>query len=218
MAYVRTCLKVWQSAAVLLTGGRGCVVEEVLQRSLLHRVAVLTGVLAKHTDDEFQLKPTTSTYSSISPIYNSFALCPAALPDVDLEGLLDDVDIHSAAAGESGFLWMAVPKKKTSYTRKRMRNKGKILKPISHFGACPKCGNLKLRHILCAHCLKETLSLTAEVRRKIYLEELEKRRQKEFIKQTKPKKKVQKQDPNLPPELVMVDGELLPKDRSVPVE
>ena len=64
-----------------------------------------------------------------------------------------------------GILW-AVPKKRTSYTKKRLRNAHKYLKPRCDFVACPKCKNLKLIHVLCRHCLKQTLQTTASMRRK----------------------------------------------------
>ena len=64
-----------------------------------------------------------------------------------------------------GILW-AVPKKRTSYTKKRLRNAHKYLKPRCDFVACPKCKNLKLIHVLCGHCLKQTLKSTASMRRK----------------------------------------------------
>lgn len=60
-------------------------------------------------------------------------------------------------------MW-AVPKKRTSYTRKRIRNAPKHLKPVSNYIACPECKNLKLLHMLCGHCLKETMQKTAEMR------------------------------------------------------
>ncbi len=63
-----------------------------------------------------------------------------------------------------GFLW-AVPKKRTSHSRKRKRMTNKYLKPIRNYTVCPKCQNLKLLHVLCGHCLKDTLKRTAELRR-----------------------------------------------------
>ncbi len=65
----------------------------------------------------------------------------------------------------SGFLW-AVPKKRTSHSKKRMRMTHKYLKPIRNYSVCSKCQNLKLLHVLCGHCLKETLKKTAELRRR----------------------------------------------------
>lgn len=65
-----------------------------------------------------------------------------------------------------GFLLWAVPKKRTSHSKKAMRMTHKYLKPKHHYTVCPKCKNLKLLHVLCGHCLKETLMLTARMRRK----------------------------------------------------
>lgn len=61
-------------------------------------------------------------------------------------------------------LW-AVPKKKTSHSKKRLRMTSKWLKPIHHYTFCSKCGNPKLLHILCGTCFKETMKKTAEYRR-----------------------------------------------------
>lgn len=79
------------------------------------------------------------------------APCPPHSPMGDLELPWD------------GVMW-AVPKKRTSYTRKRIRNAPKHLKPRSDYMVCPQCRNLKLIHVLCGHCLKETLRKTAEMR------------------------------------------------------
>lgn len=64
-----------------------------------------------------------------------------------------------------GLVWMAAPKKRVSHSRKRMRMAHKYLKPIRHYSTCATCGNFKLMHVLCAHCLKETLEKTAVLRR-----------------------------------------------------
>ena len=64
----------------------------------------------------------------------------------------------------NGLLW-AVPKKRTSHSKKRMRMTHKYLKPIHHYSLCPKCGNLKMFHMLCGHCFKEIMKKTAELRR-----------------------------------------------------
>lgn len=72
-----------------------------------------------------------------------------------------------SAGGDSwdGLLWMAAPKKRVSHSRKRMRMAHKYLKPIRHYSTCTTCGNFKLMHVLCGHCLKETLEKTAALRR-----------------------------------------------------
>lgn len=64
-----------------------------------------------------------------------------------------------------GILLWAVPKKRTSHSKKRMRMAHKYLKPKRHYLPCPKCGGLKLMHTLCGHCFRETMKLTAETRK-----------------------------------------------------
>ena len=51
-----------------------------------------------------------------------------------------------------------------AHSKKRMRMTHKYLKPIQNYTTCPKCQNLKLLHVLCGHCLKETLRKTAAMR------------------------------------------------------
>ncbi|MCF8480154.1 MAG: 50S ribosomal protein L32 [Rhodospirillum sp.] len=46
---------------------------------------------------------------------------------------------------------MAVPKKKTSKSRRDMRRSHDALKPAAH-GECPNCGELKRPHHLCPSC------------------------------------------------------------------
>ena len=65
---------------------------------------------------------------------------------------------------ESILLW-AAPKKRTSHSKKRMRMAHKYLKPKHHYQICQVCGNLKLQHMLCGHCFRETMKRTAEYRR-----------------------------------------------------
>lgn len=64
-----------------------------------------------------------------------------------------------------GLLLWAVPKKRTSHSKKRMRSRHKYLQCRCDYTVCPQCKNLKLLHVLCAYCLKETLKATAEMRR-----------------------------------------------------
>lgn len=69
------------------------------------------------------------------------------------------------AIWDSILLW-AVPKKRTSHSKKRMRMAHKYLKPKCHYQTCTTCGNLKLQHMLCGHCFKVTMKETAKFRRK----------------------------------------------------
>ncbi len=47
---------------------------------------------------------------------------------------------------------MAVPKKRTSKSRKRMRRSHHALTPTAATMLCPECGELKLMHHVCASC------------------------------------------------------------------
>jgi large subunit ribosomal protein L32 len=46
---------------------------------------------------------------------------------------------------------MAVPKRKTSPSRRNMRRSHDALKAVSH-QECPNCGELKLPHHVCGSC------------------------------------------------------------------
>jgi ribosomal protein L32 len=49
----------------------------------------------------------------------------------------------------------AVPKKKTSYMKKRHRQMaGKALKDVKNLSTCPSCGSMKRSHVLCQNCVK----------------------------------------------------------------
>lgn len=50
-------------------------------------------------------------------------------------------------------LW-AVPKKKTSHSKKRMRSANKGLKDKTNIVNCPGCGQKQLTHHLCFNCYK----------------------------------------------------------------
>ncbi|KAI0348047.1 hypothetical protein BDW22DRAFT_1321198 [Trametopsis cervina] len=47
---------------------------------------------------------------------------------------------------------LAVPKKKTSHSRKAMRSANKGLKDKHNVVHCPGCGSAKLAHHLCSNC------------------------------------------------------------------
>lgn len=72
---------------------------------------------------------------------------------------------------QNTILWMAVPKKRTSHSKKCMRMAHKWLKPIQNYTYCDTCGSPKLLHVLCGTCFKETMRKTAE-----YRNEMEQRR------------------------------------------
>ena len=99
--------------------------------------------------------------------------------------LLDGSSVHDTVSSAddgllswNGLLW-GVPKKRTSHSKKRMRMTHKYLKPKHHYTVCPNCNNLKLLHVLCGHCLKETMRETASMR----LAEIEQRLESKQAKQ-----------------------------------
>jgi ribosomal protein L32 len=51
------------------------------------------------------------------------------------------------------FVLMAVPKRRTSHSKKRMRMATKYLRNTSHHQKCPACGELQLRHHACLNCI-----------------------------------------------------------------
>ncbi|KAF9056205.1 hypothetical protein BJ165DRAFT_489084 [Panaeolus papilionaceus] len=50
---------------------------------------------------------------------------------------------------------LAVPKSKTSHSRKAMRSANKGLKDKQNITNCPACGGVKLAHHVCANCYSE---------------------------------------------------------------
>lgn len=88
------------------------------------------------------------------------SLLPAVLAPDPSPGGGGELELGSSW---DGLVW-AVPKKRTSYTRKRIRNAPKHLKPRADYIACPECKHLKLLHVLCGNCLKDTLRRTADLR------------------------------------------------------
>ncbi|GEO81624.1 50S ribosomal protein L32 [Pararhodospirillum oryzae] len=61
---------------------------------------------------------------------------------------------------------MAVPKKKTSKSRRNMRRSHHALKPVA-YNECPNCGELKRPHHVCPSCGqyagREIVAETAQV-------------------------------------------------------
>ncbi|KAI9903185.1 hypothetical protein N3K66_002537 [Trichothecium roseum] len=78
-----------------------------------------------------------------------FPTLTIAIPGISLNipALLDDI--------WEGIL-KAVPKNKTSHSRKRHRQMaGKALNDVQGLCKCPGCGNVKRTHRLCSHCLED---------------------------------------------------------------
>lgn len=124
--------------------------QELLKSSVLYRTAAIAGI-------EVPLHIRTPSHNSDDA--HQLETCPA---------LLSPLVASLPGVGEEpwdGLVWMAAPKKRVSHSRVRMRMAHKYLKPIRHYATCATCGNFKLMHVLCGHCLKETLEKTAELRR-----------------------------------------------------
>ena len=66
---------------------------------------------------------------------------------------------------EDSFLLMAVPKKRTSASKKKLRNRHKWPKNRSDIEICVVCGNCKLDNHLCGYCVKEVRRKTIEFRK-----------------------------------------------------
>ncbi|RMZ66206.1 Ribosomal L32p [Pyrenophora seminiperda CCB06] len=79
------------------------------------------------------------------PFHTPFGVL--ALPSLSLPALPSLADIWDGILN-------AVPKKKTSYRKKRQRfMAGKGLKDITSLNTCSGCGRVKRMHILCPYCV-----------------------------------------------------------------
>lgn len=70
---------------------------------------------------------------------------------------------------DNGIVWAAVPKKKVSYSRRRMRQLAseKHLKPLRNLNRCPSCGHYKRAHTLCMNCVTQIQNMwKAEAKQK----------------------------------------------------
>ncbi|KAF4584385.1 hypothetical protein GQ602_005758 [Ophiocordyceps camponoti-floridani] len=98
------------------------------------------------------LAPRLAITSLLSPSFRLPVLLrwprPLALPSIGLKlPTLDDI-------WES--ILRAVPKKKTSHSRKRHRQMaGKALEDVHGICECPGCGEKKRTHRICAKCLAD---------------------------------------------------------------
>lgn len=77
---------------------------------------------------------------------------------------LDEGELDVQRENE-GFLWMAVPKKKTTPSKKKLRHRHKWLKNRTDIEMCVVCGNHKLMGHLCGYCLDKVNEETREFRK-----------------------------------------------------
>ena len=85
------------------------------------------------------------------------ALLVTRSPSIESNGSLDTT--------HDGFLLMAVPKKKTTPHKKKIRNRHRQLKNRTDIEICAICGNHKLENHLCGHCVERIKEETKKVRR-----------------------------------------------------
>jgi ribosomal protein L32 len=94
----------------------------------------------------------------------SFSAFRSFLPTITLPALAVPVAVHlnipTLFPGLFESILRAVPKKKQSHSRKRMRQlAGKALKDVTALGKCSGCGRVKRNHLLCDHCVKDIKNL-----------------------------------------------------------
>jgi len=76
---------------------------------------------------------------------------PRASP-LALENLNEEESNTSPSISDA--IWLAVPKRKVSVHKRRLRRGPQQLKPITHYERCLSCGEYKLRHKACPGCLR----------------------------------------------------------------
>ena len=146
--------------------------EALLMENPLIKLSVLSGVMSPTSVYQPTNEPPSISHHSVH------TQCSLALEPCFQEGSTLDREAseqstaHGGLFDWDGLLW-GVPKKRTSHSKKRMRMTHKYLKPKHHYTVCPNCNNLKLLHVLCGHCLKETLRQTAAMRRAQINQQLE---------------------------------------------
>lgn len=104
------------------------------------------------------LGPVMGLYSrgpALQYLLASRTLFPTTFPF----GVLGAVSIHLNILPSFSSLWdsimLAVPKKKTSYQKRRSRFlAGKALKDVTSLNTCSACGTVKRAHLLCPYCVQ----------------------------------------------------------------
>ncbi|KAF9874496.1 meiotic recombination protein ski8 [Colletotrichum karsti] len=75
--------------------------------------------------------------------------------------------VHLSIPAWLGDIWesilRAVPKKKTSHSKKRHRQMaGKALQDVKSLCKCPACGQTKRQHVVCPHCMSKIKDMWRE--------------------------------------------------------
>ncbi|OCT51527.1 hypothetical protein CLCR_09280 [Cladophialophora carrionii] len=102
-----------------------------------------------------------ATISTAIQAWSSRSLLSASIPlpaiTVIIPGLVSDI--------WEGIL-KAVPKKKTSHSKKRHRQlAGKALKDVKAVNQCPGCGKPKRAHTLCPYCVAGSFNAPAMLKK-----------------------------------------------------
>jgi large subunit ribosomal protein L32 len=84
----------------------------------------------------------------------------ASIPNLTITLPAVTINLPNLLPGLLEGLLRAVPKKKTTHSKKRMRQlAGKGLKEDIALVRCPACGQVKRAHVFCPHCLDKIKSI-----------------------------------------------------------
>jgi len=99
-----------------------------------------------------------------SAYWNGYLECNDKAPQTSLFKFLRKfvIDCLPDFFGRTGIL-LAVPKRRVTHSRKRIRNFPKFPKNRTDIEICPVCRNHKLQGHLCGYCLERIRTETAEV-------------------------------------------------------
>ncbi|KAF2204720.1 hypothetical protein GQ43DRAFT_477998 [Delitschia confertaspora ATCC 74209] len=99
------------------------------------------------------IRPVLKNLPLLQRLQNPFRILPIAIASLSLPALGSLPSFPSLSEIWDGLL-RAVPKKKTSYRKKRQRFlAGKGLKDVTSLNKCSGCGRVKRAHLLCPYCL-----------------------------------------------------------------
>ncbi|KAF8476986.1 hypothetical protein BDZ91DRAFT_708473 [Kalaharituber pfeilii] len=94
-----------------------------------------------------------------STLRSALSLPALAIPAITL-------NIPSFLPGIFESILRAVPKKKQTHSRRRMRQlAGKALPTLTNLNNCPGCGRVKREHTLCEHCVQVIQNLWGQERK-----------------------------------------------------
>ena len=73
--------------------------------------------------------------------------------------------LQTEGHSDDGFLLMAVPKKRTTVHKRKLRNRHKQLKNRTDIEVCAVCGNYKVEGQLCGYCVERIKEKTKAYRK-----------------------------------------------------